>query len=444
MVEDLLSEENQLMYIEAIASNPTIFTKVNPILKAEYFAAVHQPVVNFLMSYYAEYRKLPHNSFIKLSTGQQLTPFEYSKEDSQFLVDTIEEFCKFTAVKQHVLNSAKLIQEGKLDLLVQNLTKAVSIKVDADVGIEYFEGVAERLTHTEESSVTIPTLWKDVDSLCDGIGRKQLILFLAPSGGGKSVGMINLAFNLLKQGLNGIYVSLEMDDLLVANRLDSIITRMKKQNLFADKQLVEDKVLSFKSEGSGKFFIKRMRENTTTANDVHAYAQRISESRGIKIDFIVVDYLDIMCPNSRQNSDNLFIKEKQIAEEVRAIGFDLDCIMISAAQLGRASHEIIADNKSLGQQHIQGGISKINTSDLAIALVKREEAGEYQIEFLKSRNSSAVGKKTVLAWHSDCLLMTDIDAKVQIFTQSVLEKKLTTYAKIPGASSSTSIDSLFN
>lgn len=444
MVEDLLSEDNQLIYIEAVAANPLIFSKVSPILKPEYFANVHQPLIKFILSYYAEYRKLPNSNFIKLSTGQELTFNEYSKDDSQFLVDTIEQFCRNTAVKQHVLNSAKLIQEGKLDLLVQNLTKAVSIKVDADVGIEYFQDIAGRLAHTEETSVSIPTGWADVDAMCDGIGRKQLILFLAPSGGGKSVGMINLAFNLLKQGLNGLYVSLEMDDLLVANRLDSIITKMQKSKLFADKQMVEDKVLTFKEQGSGQFFIKRMRENTTSANDIQSYATRISESRGIKIDFIVVDYLDIMCPNSRQSSDNLFIKEKQIAEEVRAIGFDLDCIMISAAQLGRASHEVIADNKALGQQHIQGGISKINTSDLAIALVKREEAGEYQVEFLKSRNSGAVGKKTVLAWYSDFLLITDLNTKVQSFVQTVNEKKLTAHAKIPGAGSSTSIDSLFN
>ena len=232
---------------------------------------------------------------------------------------------------------------------------------------------------------------------------------VANSGGGKSVGMLNLGYNLLEQGLNGVYITLEMRDSVVAKRTDSMISKIAGVDLQDHLEEVVRKVEEL-GERAGRFFIKRMREGTTTANDIIAYLRQLESVHGFKPDFVIVDYLDIMSPIQKGHGDNLFIKDKFVSEEVRAIGFDFNCVMISASQLGRDAISQSREGKQLGQDHIQGGISKINTSDLTIALVKTEAmdaAGEFRFEFLKSRNSGAVNKHVTLRWDPISLRITD-------------------------------------
>jgi hypothetical protein len=170
-----------------------------------------------------------------------------------------------------------------------------------------------------------------------------------------------------------------------------------------------------KEQGFGRFFVKRMREGTTNADHIISYLRELEAVHGFKPDFVIVDYIDLCASVQKTSGDNMFTKDKYVTEEIRAIGFDFDCLMISASQLGRGAIVATREDKALGQDHIQGGISKINTSDLVIALVKDEAmdaAGEYRFEFLKARNSNAVNKKLTMGWNSDSLLITDLGMKL--------------------------------
>jgi replicative DNA helicase len=227
--------------------------------------------------------------------------------------------------------------------------------------------------------------------------------------------MLNLAFNLLSKGLNGVYISLEMRDRVVAKRLDSMISRIAGKNIFANKLKVGQEVELFKERSKGKFFIKRMREGSTTADHIISYLRELEAVHGFRPDFVVVDYIDLMASVQKHGGDNMFTKDKFVTEEVRAIGFDFDCLMISASQLGRGAIVATREQTAIGQDHIQGGISKINTSDLVIALVKDEAmdaAGEYRFEFLKARNSNAVNKKLTMGWDHDSLRISDLGLKL--------------------------------
>jgi replicative DNA helicase len=248
-----------------------------------------------------------------------------------------------------------------------------------------------------------------------GVGRQELVLITANSGGGKSVVMLNIGFNLLKRGLNGVYITLEMRDRVVAKRLDSMISRISGQNIFANKLKVGQEVELFKEQSNGRFFIKRMREGSTTADHVSSYLRELEAVHGFRPDFVIVDYIDLMSSIQKHDGSNMFTKDKFVTEEVRAIGFDFDCLMISASQLGRGAITATREQKDIGQDHIQGGISKINTSDLVIAVVKDEAmdaAGEYRFEFLKARNSNAVNKKVTMAWEANSLRITDLGLKL--------------------------------
>lgn len=407
----LMDTEAQQVYIATMLGSSELFARVQHIISASYFDDSLKTQIGFLKSYYNEYKNLPSPPIFNAHTKSTIQPVLVPPSDIQFMANELAKFCKIKAVIQSVLKAPELIREGELGKMVSDITKATQIALHSDLGIDYFNEPEARLIYSSEQEQTIPTGWKDVDELTNGIGRQELILFLAPSGGGKSVGMLNLAMNLLKQGLNGVYISLEMRDRVVAKRLDSMISQFSGKDIFRNIPKVADEIELFKGEHDCRFFVKRMREGSTTANDISAYLHELQTTKGFKIDFVVVDYLDLMKPIESIKSDNIFLKEKFITEEVRALGMDFDCIMISAAQLGRDSWEQIRQGKDLGQDHIQGGMSKINTSDLAIAVIKDEAmdaAGEMKFQFLKSRNSGAVNKKLLKTWNKISLRIGDM------------------------------------
>jgi hypothetical protein len=194
---------------------------------------------------------------------------------------------------------------------------------------------------------------------------------------------------------------------------------VSQDNLMREMQKVAIEVEKAASKGMGKFFIKRMPENRTNINHMRSYIQQLIQQTGIKIDFIIGDYIDIMGTTHNVPADNVFIKDKFVTEEFRSLGFDFDCAMISASQLGRAAVE--AENVTQG--HIAGGISKINTADYVVAIRqddKMKAIGEINFQILKSRNSGGVGKLLVMAWDAISLL---ISSKKKTADQLTLNKK---------------------
>ena len=190
-----------------------------------------------------------------------------------------------------------------------------------------------------------------------------------------------------------------------------MITKIGQDSLL--KEIDKAAELITKAGGTyGKFIVKRMPENRTNVNTIRSYLQQLQQSTGFTPDFIVVDYIDIMGTTMKISYDNLFVKDKYVTEEVRSLGFDFDAIILSASQLGRAAIE--ADK--LNQAHIQGGISKINTSDYTVA-VKQDDlmraSGEIYFELLKSRNSSKAGQRILAGWDPISLSIYSLMKKQQ-------------------------------
>lgn len=407
----LMDADAQELYVNALIDNRQLFAAVNHILEASYFDEHLQKPVTFIKQYYERHKSLPSKEIIRTAT--KFKPIELSvmaPDDLDFMSNQIASFCKFRAVIATVLTAPQLIKENDLGKLVKSLTEATQICLNTDIGIDYFAEVERRIVETKQTDVVIPTGWASVDEDIDGIGRQELILLLAPSGGGKSVGMANLGLNLCAAGFNGVYISLEMRDKLVARRFDSMISTIAGRKVFDNLQKVVDDVELF-SQTSGKFYIKRMREGSC-ANDISAYINDLIRRTGVKIDFIIVDYIDIAGPNIRGNdAGNMFLKDKSVAEEIRALGLDFDAMMISASQLGRDAWEKIRNNKPLGQDDIQGGMSKINTSDTVIAIIRDEAMilnDTVKFQYLKCRNSAGTGKNKTLTWNPISLRITDL------------------------------------
>lgn len=391
--------EKQILLLSLVAGNRDLMALTASMMKPSYFDPSMKKTVKFLLDYFEKYRDIPKRETIKAEVGVTLEDVgtDITRADVKYVSEEMEKFCQYRAVTEAIVNGPDLLAKGDLGAIITSLKDAISVGLQKDIGIVYFENPEERLRQTLIQEAKISTGWAELDAIIGGgLSRQELILFAANSGVGKSMTMLNLAKNLLAQGLNGVYISLEMAEGVVSKRLDSMISKIGQDHLLKEMAKVAAEVE--RAAGSmGKFIIKRMAENRTNINDVRSYLLQLEQTLGFRPDFIVVDYIDIMGTTHNIASDNLFVKDKFVTEEVRSLGLDFNAIMISASQLGRGA----IDADKLSQAHIQGGISKINTADYVIALKQDDmmrAAGEINFEILKSRNSGGVGARLILGW----------------------------------------------
>ena len=157
---------------------------------------------------------------------------------------------------------------------------------------------------------------------------------------------------------------------------------------------------------SGDLQIKYMPAQSNV-NDIRAYLKELQIKTGRKIDFIMIDYLDLLMPVSAKVSpSDLFVKDKYVAEEVRNLAKELQILLVTASQLNRAAVEEVEFDHS----HISGGISKINTADNLFGIFTSRamrEHGRYQLQCMKTRSSSGVGQKIDLEFNIDTLRIMD-------------------------------------
>jgi hypothetical protein len=161
------------------------------------------------------------------------------------------------------------------------------------------------------------------------------------------------------------------------------------------------------SKKTGQYRIKALPAQSNI-NDIRSYIKEVQVQTGIKIDFVMCDYLDLLMPVSAKVSPNdLFVKDKYVSEELRNLAMEKKCIFVTAAQLNRGAVEEVEFDHS----HISGGLSKIQTADNVFGIFTSRamrERGRYQIQLMKTRSSSGVGQKIDLEFDIDSLRISDL------------------------------------
>lgn len=222
---------------------------------------------------------------------------------------------------------------------------------------------------------------------------------------GKSVFLANIGVNWTLAGLNVMYLTFELSENLVAMRIDSMTTGVPGREIFKDLDSVDLKV-KLVGKKAGAMQVKYMASGKN-ANDIKSYLKEYEVKTGKKVDVLLVDYMDLMSPiNKRINVSDMFTKDKYVAEELRNLAMEKQCVLVSASQLNRNS----IDEVEFDHSHIAGGISKINTADNVLGIFTNKamrERGEYELQLLKTRNSSGVGQKIKLDFNIDTLRITD-------------------------------------
>ena len=400
--------EVQTLFLRMMLTNAELYTRVANIMNAANFDKTLRPVAEMFKEHGEKYNVLPDSTQIKALTGQDIETIpELNEGHYQWFLDEFEKFTKKQELERAILKSADLLEKGGDFSPVEKLIKdAVQISLQKDMGTDYFADPRGRLLALKTNNGQNSTGWPTMDrALYGGFNRGELQIFAGGSGSGKSLFLQNLAVNWSQAGFNGAYITLELAEGLCSMRIDSMMTDTSSRNIFKDIDNVEMKV-KMMAKKSGKMRIKYMPAQSNV-NDIRAYCKELMIQTGVKVDYLCVDYLDLIMPVSvKVSPENLFIKDKYVAEELRNLAKELNVLFVTASQLNRSAVEEIEFDHS----HISGGISKINTADNVMGIFTSRamrERGQYQLQLMKTRSSSGVGQKIELQFNVETLRITD-------------------------------------
>jgi KaiC/GvpD/RAD55 family RecA-like ATPase len=399
--------EVQRLFLEMMLQDAESYVRVQNIYNAENFDRSLRPAAEFIAQHSDQHKTLPAAEQIAAATGIQLNHIaDLNEGHFEWFMSEFESFTRRQELERAILKSADLLEKGEYDPVEKLIKDAVQISLTKDMGTDYWSDPRARINKYFNSGGQVSTGWPQMDRiLYGGFSRGELNIFAGGSGSGKSLVMMNIALSWLQAGLSGVYVSLELSEELCALRTDAMLSGMSTKEIRKDIDQTELKV-KLVSKKAGQYRIKALPAQSNI-NDIRSYIKEVQVQTGLKVDFVMVDYLDLLMPVSAKVSPNdLFVKDKYVSEELRNLAKELNVLFVTASQLNRSAVEEIEFDHS----HISGGISKINTADNVFGIFTSRamrERGKYQIQCMKSRSSTGVGQKIDLDYNIETMRITD-------------------------------------
>ena len=315
--------------------------------------------------------------------------------DNEELYDNTEQFLKEKAVYHTMLNVASDVSTGEVDtsVILDKFEKSCNINLVTDLGLNLYDNVQLLIDDINSVERHIPSNWEWLDN-CLGGGfleaGKSLYVFAGETNIGKSIFLGNIAHNIAKQGKNVLLVTLEMSELLYARRICTNVTKIPmkemKQNCPTIREAIKDE--------KGKIFIKEFPPATITPNQLKAFINKFQDN-GIKLDAIVLDYLNLMHCTTGNNS---YERIKSISEQVRAMSYTFECPIVSATQVNRTGYGVGNNGGGPGLEAIGESYGLGATADAIVSIWRTEEDEEddaLHIGIIKNRFGSNTGSTRV-------------------------------------------------
>jgi KaiC/GvpD/RAD55 family RecA-like ATPase len=397
----------QRLFLEMMLEDATSYVRVQNIYNPQNFDRSLRPAAEFIKEHTDRFKTMPDRQQISATTGVRLAPVpDLNEGHFDWFMGEFEAFTRRQELERAILKSADLLEKGEFEPVEKLIKDAVQISLTKDMGTDYFADPKARIEKYFNSGGQVSTGWPQLDRLLyGGFSRGELNIFAGGSGSGKSLVMMNIALNWLQQGLSGVYITLELSEELTSLRTDAMLTNMSTKDIRRDMDTTELKI-RLVAKKSGNYQVKGLPAQSNI-NDIRAYLKEYQIQTGKKVDFVMIDYLDLLMPVSAKVSPNdLFVKDKYVSEELRNLAKELAVLMVTASQLNRSAVEEVEFDHS----HISGGISKINTADNVFGIFTSramKERGKYQIQCMKSRSSTGVGQKIDLEYNIETMRITD-------------------------------------
>ena len=422
--------------LSQLLHNENFNRKVIPFLKSEYFGERSEKILfEEINDFVDKYKNPPTKPALEIEIDKRkdlsedehkkvlelLSSLEDSKVEYDWLVDTVEKFCKDKAVYNAVVDSIKVI-DGKDKNRTQEsipsiLSDALSVSFDSHVGHDYIEQSESRYDfyHKKEKKVEF-----DLDYFNKitkgGLPTKTLNIALAGTGVGKSLFMCHVAASTLMQGKNVLYITLEMAEERIAERIDANLMNITIDDLHSlPKKMFTDKIKKISKKTMGKLVIKEYPTASAHCGHFRSLVKELAIKKSFKPDIILIDYLNI-CASSRfkgNASVGSYFYIKAIAEELRGFAVETNVPIMSATQTTRGAFA----STDVGLEDTSESFGLPATADLMFALISTEELedlNQLMIKQLKNRyNDPTMNKRFIIGIDRAKMKLYDVEQVAQ-------------------------------
>ena len=423
-----------------LITNEPFVRKALPFINEKYFHDSSEKIIfQVINQHIREYNTLPTKEVtsIAIQNVENLGEPEYkkatdivnslenSKADIDWLVDTTEKFCQDKAIYNAIADSIEII-EGKnkkqtTGALPEILSNALSVTFDPNIGHDYFGQSDDRFEFYHTKETKIPFNLRYFDTITKGgLPNKTLNVAIAGTGVGKSLFMCHLAANYLMQNKNVLYITLEMAEERIAERIDANLLDVPIDQLDKlPKNTFSLKVQDIARKTNGKLIIKEYPTGSAHAGHFRALLNELKLKRQFEPDLIFIDYLNI-CASSRMKgmggAINSYSYIKAIAEELRGLAVEFDIPVFSATQTTRSGYS----NSDIGLEDTSESFGLPATADLMFAIISTEELekqGQFMVKQLKNRyNDPTMHKRFVIGVDRSKMRLYDVEENQQTLT----------------------------
>jgi archaellum biogenesis ATPase FlaH len=410
--------------------------KVVPHLKKEYFADRKEAAIaSLLIKFFEDYNKPASPEVVQIEIGN-LKGFtdkevpemhEYAKgldkeePNQEWLLVQTEKFCKDRAVYNAILSSIKIIdgqdKQHTQDAIPSILSDALSVCFDNHVGHDYIDDFASRYEYYHRVEEKIPFDLEMFNKITKGgLSKKTLNIALAGTGVGKSLFMCHVAAGALMQGKNVLYITMEMAEERIAERIDANLLNLTMDELkVVDRDIFETRLDKIAKKTQGKLIVKEYPTASAHAGHFRALLEELKMKREFQPDIIMIDYLNI-CSSQRMKmgaSVNSYTYIKSIAEELRGLAVEYNVPIVSATQTTRSGFT----NSDPGLEDTSESFGLPATADFMFALVSNEELealNQIIVKQLKNRyNDPNFYKRFIIGVDRSKMKLYDVEASAQ-------------------------------
>ena len=438
----------ELTILRNLLTDEKYMRKVLPFVKPDYFEGIYRILFKEAGKYVGKYNKLPSAESFKVEIDQSdrlngenytvavdLVPQLFSKEeiDEQWLVDTTEKWCQDRAIYNAIMESISII-DGKHETLTKGalpdlLSKALGVAFDTNVGHDYIENQEERYEFYHQQEDRIPFDLEYFNKITKGgVPNKTLNIALAGTGVGKSLFMCHVAASALVQGRDVLYITMEMAEERIAERIDANLLNTPIDQLTnLSKEMHRTKVEDIARKTTGKLIIKEYPTGSAHTGHFRALLNELKLKKQFEPEIIFIDYLNI-CASSRMKgmggAINSYNYIKAIAEELRGLAVEFNVPLFSATQTTRSGYS----NSDVGLEDTSESFGLPATADLMFAIISTEELqnrGQMMVKQLKNRyNDPVANRRFVIGVDRSKMRLYDVDESEQDLTDDtpVFEK----------------------
>ena len=403
-----------------LLTNEDYARKVMPHMKSVYFGdRTERTVFEEIQKFVEKYNALPTKDTleIEIDTRRDLNEDDIKRVltvvkelsvdtdvNAEWLIETTEKFCKDKAVYNAIVEGISII-DGKdknrdADAIPSILTTALAVGFDNRVGHDYLLDSAERYEYYHTVEEKIPFDLEFFNKITKGgLPPKTLNIALAGTGVGKSLFMCHVAANCMSQGKNVLYITLEMAEERIAERIDANMMNISMEDLHdLPKNMFDDKIQKIIAKTTGQLIVKEYPTASAHSNHFRGLIKELAIKKTFKPDIIFIDYLNI-CASSRFKGGanvNSYTMVKSIAEELRGLAVETNVPIMSATQTTRSGFS----NSDVGLEDTSESFGLPATADLMFALISNEELdalNQIAVKQLKNRyNDPTVNKRFVI------------------------------------------------